>query len=101
MPREWVHPRVRGETIHYDIAWPGAEGPSPRARGNLQEPRDELLGDGSIPACAGKPTVSGERLRPTWVHPRVRGETANNAVPSGFLKGPSPRARGNLRRNRS
>ena len=88
------HPRVRGE----QSAQPGCQrsttGPSPRARGadpSRSTPRDF---PGTIPACAGS---SG---RPAWWprrpgdHPRVRGEQPCITLPSGYRRGPSPRARG-------
>ena len=95
--RSWVHPRVGGETRQ-----PGAgtqQGPSPRGRGNQR--RSRCRSTGSIPAWAGKPDFrcrTGRRAMPgpsprgrgnpgtavlllmaAWVHPRVGGETNEQA----------------------
>ncbi len=75
-------------------------GPSPRARGALDQPvRGDAVG-GTIPACAG--STRNVRVRPTSGrdHPRVRGEhsATRDAVMDGT--GPSPRARGAQRHPR-
>ena len=99
-----VHPRVRGETKREGTERFGEKGPSPRARGNLVECVASSDGEGSIPACAGKPSPGRERsgvrrvhprVRGETVHPRVRGETANGNTLKEAGLGPSPRARGN------
>ena len=90
-----VHPRVCGETFSSARRPIAASGPSPRVRGNRRAPSSSAVLPGSIPACAGKPTGQCTSLVSGRVHPRVCGETAVLSRPSGGLKGPSPRVRGN------
>ena len=56
--RNGVHPRVCGETATRRDTPSSPWGPSPRVRGNPGDRRRHILGDGSIPACAGKPRGS-------------------------------------------
>ncbi len=49
----WDHPRVRGEQLRPDRRVPGAQGPSPRARGAGGRAHDGVAEPGTIPACAG------------------------------------------------
>ena len=69
-------------------------GPSPLARGSLEQASGTFTYWGSIPARAGQPSspiVIGEIGR---VHPRSRGAAATNAGFVGGALGPSPLARG-------
>ena len=71
-------------------------GLSPRVRGNRAVVSLVNQGDGSIPACAGKPfrrTKSGPWRK--GVYPRVCGETACTDQDAEKLQGLSPRVRGN------
>ena len=72
-------------------------GLSPRVRGNPPSARAGGSHPGSIPACAGEPSVARLCTRKAWVYPRVCGGTDAIghvlAAPSGL----SPRVRGNLR----
>ena len=64
-----------GETRAPLLFRTGADGPSPRGRGNRGRGDSGDDGEGSIPAWAGKPrawTICGQVL---MVHPRVGGET--------------------------
>ena len=92
-----VHPRVCGEAIRQ--RWPGADepGPSPRVRGSLYWDDLEYAGEGSIPACAGKPSRAGRRWQTWRVHPRVCGEAPYVVAGNESLNGPSPRVRGSRR----
>ena len=64
-------------------------------RGNLGGPVGGMIGNGSIPACAGEPPrCPTSALRPK-VYPRVCGGTAFKAETPDNLKGLSPRVRGN------
>ena len=93
-----VHPRVCGETGSGGRYRGVAKGPSPRVRGNRPAALPRLFRQGSIPACAGKPSmVAGDRARRA-VHPRVCGETLRALVVDMGVRGPSPRVRGNRRR---
>ena len=50
-----VYPRVCGGTQNAQNALLRPEGLSPRVRGNLAEAGGQVVGIGSIPACAGEP----------------------------------------------
>ena len=93
-----VHPRERGESPSSGATWASSAGPSPRARG-IRRPAGECRTRvRSIPASAGNPPGGRRTPWPPPVHPRERGESiaAITSVVSGL--GPSPRARGILRR---
>ena len=71
----WVYPRVCGGT---ESEWNdvyGAEGLSPRVRGNLDEFLSFLRKERSIPACAGEPSQTRSECNRTGVYPRVCGGT--------------------------
>ncbi len=96
--RNSVHPRVRGA-----VPWSAQQhrqrsGPSPRARGSHSSCVLTSSVIGSIPACAGQSPTSDPRLDSKGVHPRVRGAVAGRASDRAGGSGPSPRARGSLRR---
>ena len=68
------HPRMRGEhhrSTHSRIAVPGS---SPHARGAQASALQRELERGIIPACAGSTAPTETAGRPTWDHPRMRGE---------------------------
>ena len=83
-----VHPRVCGEASKCTMRRVRRAGPSPRVRGSPQHLARRPRGDGSIPACAGKPP--GRRR----VHPRVCGEASMLVCRMRIQWGPSPRVRG-------
>ena len=87
-----------GDVLHV-LAGPPVRGAStgvhPRVwRGSLPRGGTERRGDGSIPACAGKPATGGTCRRPARVHPRVCGEARVMTIGCVALGGPSPRVRG-------
>ena len=93
-----VHPRVCGEA---PLPVPAAAlqwGPSPRVRGSREEGVGGDQGDGSIPACAGKPTPAARWRVSRRVHPRVCGEAGMPPAVQRIAHGPSPRVRGSQRR---
>ena len=104
-PRRWrismrVHPRGRGEAYGPARLVAPLKGPSPRARGSRVDKPGALEKRGSIPAGAGKPVEKPRATATPAVHPRGRGEAhVQQLVPAVDL-GPSPRARGSLRRGR-
>ena len=76
-------------------------GLSPRVRGNLGHSLQEEDKWGSIPACAGEPpSPSFLKMRST-VYPRVCGGTIAVVILWHWLRGLSPRVRGNLIRQSS
>ena len=81
----WVYPRVCGGTrlsASRGITNPGL---SPRVRGNRMPPASVSRTVGSIPACAGEPSPARVRAAGGWLRglsPRVRGNLPNrNALP--------------------
>ena len=98
-PARWrVHPRVCGEAAFAAFSAKGVRGPSPRVRGSPRPGAAGVLKDGSIPACAGKPTPMASRSRAGRVHPRVCGEARVLDPVLVDEGGPSPRVRGSLLR---
>ena len=92
----WVHPRVCGEACRGVGDTAEEAGPSPRVRGSLSPPSRINSVIGSIPACAGKPTLRARPPARPWVHPRVCGEAVSSAGSGSRGGGPSPRVRGSL-----
>ena len=91
-----VYPRVCGGTEGFPRNDAVAHGLSPRVRGNQGVTAAQRKGPGSIPACAGEPPVVEVPRNPVRVYPRVCGGT--DYYPSGtyYVRGLSPRVRGNL-----
>ena len=89
-----VHPRVCGEALgDLVVLRPGA-GPSPRVRGSHVFDPDALAAEGSIPACAGKPS-SRPRIRcGGQVHPRVCGESPHDVAVEPRVLGSIPACAG-------
>ena len=88
------HPRVCGEN-HLLLRWPSTTtGISPRMRGKPDSPFGGGVGDGNIPAYAGK-TVRRRQCPQHWLeHPRVCGENLKQTAAKSIRAGTSPRMRG-------
>ena len=69
---------------------------SPRVRGNPPFPRRRSRSARSIPACAGEPWAASSAPWPARVYPRVCGGTVKGPLARPFIRGLSPRVRGNL-----
>ena len=97
LPNPWVYPRVCGGTTvgrhHHHIG----RGLSPRVRGNQRSPAVVLTEEGSIPACAGEPSLRTCCSVQPRVYPRVCGGTRGSIRAGQFYQGLSPRVRGNRR----
>ena len=93
-PMTRVHPRVCGEARTERAARDAALGPSPRVRGSPGQRIFFPGGDGSIPACAGKPAFTSRTSALSRVHPRVCGEATMPGAAGDRVQGPSPRVRG-------
>ena len=91
-----VYPRVCGGTHHTPSHAFRPWGLSPRVRGNRNAAATHRRGQGSIPACAGEPSVRMTTMSTARVYPRVCGGTLLLAQSSNRGKGLSPRVRGNL-----
>ena len=90
-----VYPRVCGGTglRAFGLAyWPGL---SPRVRGNLVVSFLAGFVSGSIPACAGEPSIPAAARTCCTVYPRVCGGTCHFLAPLDTEPGLSPRVRGN------
>ena len=91
---ELVHPRVRGEHIHVSAVSSHSCGSSPRARGTRPAAPGNADSSRFIPACAGNTSAAAPSSTFDPVHPRVRGEHFDLALPGLQERGSSPRARG-------
>ena len=93
-PRDWDHPRIRGEHHVQSDGHHGEEGSSPHTRGAPAGARDDGPRRRIIPAYAGS-TCPHVRSPPAYMdHPRIRGEHGLlRQVPSEPL-GSSPHTRG-------
>ena len=90
-----VYPRVCGGTPGVLAARRVNAGLSPRVRGNLDGRSARRYDPGSIPACAGEPSMSVIVIPLKAVYPRVCGGTAAGRFDGIGLRGLSPRVRGN------
>ncbi len=93
-----VYPRVCGGTDLAKVVARHRRGLSPRVRGNLGLTVLAGLGVRSIPACAGEPYCTSFPYPPVGVYPRVCGGTVARTRTSYWVKGLSPRVRGNRAR---
>ena len=75
----------------------GNQGLSPRVRGNRSTGSMSCSPCGSIPACAGEPVTRTATTSSGWVYPRVCGGTFGAAQWWLWVRGLSPRVRGNRR----
>ena len=95
-PARRDHPRSRGENFGVSIATITARGSSPLTRGKHRLVRAALLGDGIIPAHAGKTRHMPIIFPMTRDHPRSRGENSPDGSERRVYKGSSPLTRGKL-----
>ena len=90
-----VYPRVCGGTLRPDCFGFLSAGLSPRVRGNPCMAQKSRWPSGSIPACAGEPSLFAGQGLQNKVYPRVCGGTRVR-IDNGFThRGLSPRVRGN------
>ena len=92
-----VYPRVCGGTTPHGRPPSGGEGLSPRVRGNPARRMRGARAQGSIPACAGEPSRRSFCGLLRGVYPRVCGGTWYNGFNDVYVRGLSPRVRGNHR----
>ena len=91
-----AHPRVCGENLPKGATSTSRDGSSPRVRGKLHLLRCRRVGEGLIPARAGKTRARPPRDAPCWAHPRVCGESPWRTMDTCSHAGSSPRVRGKL-----
>ena len=91
-----VYPRVCGGTSVGRERVDFTSGLSPRVRGNPGSRGRCPTSSGSIPACAGEPSLTASQARELQVYPRVCGGTWSAVRPTILSNGLSPRVRGNL-----
>ena len=92
----WVYPRACGGTALAPIWRQKHSGLSPRLRGNRAPSCFRPPFCGSIPAPAGEPVPRTWRPRGAAVYPRACGGTDETDPTANYVKGLSPRLRGNL-----
>ena len=90
-----VYPRACGGTKELDGTKKHSRGLSPRLRGNPLRRHSRQVEGGSIPAPAGEPPSAGAATRAGSVYPRACGGTWNTRTIGRYVKGLSPRLRGN------
>ncbi len=90
-----VYPRMCGGTIDDTTEDYYIQGLSPRVRGNPMQCHCAGPAGGSIPACAGEPTLPTTASCWTPVYPRVCGGTPDSHFVKNHPAGLSPRVRGN------
>ena len=90
-----VYPRVCGGTVCRAVRTSGVRGLSPRVRGNRLLIAICPMSPGSIPACAGEPSVAVAIVIALRVYPRVCGGTRYYHRRNLNCQGLSPRVRGN------
>ena len=99
--RRWcrgVDPRVCGGAQSGFGVFQRRKGRSPRVRGSLERGESATLAAGSIPACAGEPSLSNSKEKISWVDPRVCGGAWYRDCRRVLPGGRSPRVRGSLLR---
>ena len=92
------HPRVGGEKSGSVFALGRSSGSPPRGRGKGLGLAVNVLGDGIIPAWAGKSYCPATRSFGSWDHPRVGGEKARPCIAPPPRRGSPPHGRGKVRR---
>ena len=88
------HPRIRGEHGGSCGGTSHRLGSSPHTRGTLGGVPAALVADGIIPAYAGNTQTARQGSRPSWDHPRIRGEHWSCSGAEGATPGSSPHTRG-------
>ena len=73
-PREWDHPRIRGEHPRHTLRSLRGAGSSPHTRGAHHELAERVHKFRIIPAYAGSTGSIRWLLLRCWDHPRIRGE---------------------------
>ncbi len=91
-------PARAGQPLHQLVSHARDAGPSPLARGSRFAGFLTRPAFGSIPARAGQPVPRDDRHRIVGVHPRSRGAAGLRPGFPRACRGPSPLARGSLRR---
>ena len=94
LPPSLVYPRVCGGSAGRRGGKPRRGGLSPRVRGKLGHPVQDVGGVWSIPACAGEAGNPSLICSRGMVYPRVFGGSGEGPVPGVSPGGLSPRVRG-------
>ena len=92
--RSRVYPRVCGGSPCGPRDKMAEQGLSPRVRGILRRVAAASRDFGSIPACAGDPSMRRSFTRISWVYPRVCGGSMDGEMSGWQVTGLSPRVRG-------
>ena len=94
--RRWDHPRMRGEDTTKTSIFTTPPGSPPHARGRPAVKPGEIECSRITPACAGKTTLSRQRIYAWTDHPRMRGEDVHGGQSRRRSVGSPPHARGRL-----
>ncbi len=94
-----VHPHVRGDNDRAEGLGCVQLGPSPRAWGQRLAALDAGDDARSIPTCVGTTPLNIAGMPQIPVHPHVRGDNGSASRKCSGIRGPSPRAWGQLRRD--
>ena len=92
-----VYPHVCGAALLDRNSRYALGGLSPRVRGSLHHVRTGPLADGSIPTCAGQPTIRMTYRGSIPVYPHVCGAAPVTISTALRMSGLSPRVRGSQR----
>ena len=90
------HPRMRGEDTTKTSIFTTPPGSPPHARGRPAVKPGEIECSRITPACAGKTTLSRQRIYAWTDHPRMRGEDVHGGQSRRRSVGSPPHARGRL-----
>ena len=96
-----AHPRACGENVVPRALAGVTAGSSPRMRGKLVRTPGLRVGEGLIPAHAGKTSQRARRWYWSRAHPRACGENSRAMRATSAPSGSSPRMRGKQPRNRT
>ena len=91
------HPRMRGEDLSAAVPSLRPIGSPPHARGRQTVPSAAWGRAGITPACAGKTRSPATHWLSWRDHPLMRGEDCYSAIPTVYIRGSPPHARGRLR----
>ena len=92
--RRQVYPHVCGAATGKSMQECKAEGLSPRVRGSRNGVSLIATNEGSIPTCAGQPSMLFAPASASWVYPHVCGAAISDTQSHVTSRGLSPRVRG-------
>ena len=88
------HPRIRGESLIFEVLLRHRRETSPHTRGKLSVTLPDGSASGNIPAYAGKAGFPLGRSNWWWKHPRIRGDSVISFLVKRLSVETSPHTRG-------